>query len=145
MSSVIQQGSEFLSALQPTMTQAGAQLARQVGSAYNSKLRGIGAGIVTSTVYGVADAMPPLLRQAILTRKEYLEAAERESTLPAWAQQITDPIIQPIADGAKAEAKRRAGIVAPRAFMTASLLVLTIFSVGYIVGVKKTEKRAGIA
>ncbi len=132
--------STFVQQIAPDLLEMAKSVSSRVGTVYRVQLHEIGAKAVNSAVMGVADAMPPLLRYMILTSAERAELQRPKSELPQWVKDVANPIVNPIVEGAKEEAKRRASIVAPRAFTTISILALTIFSIGYIFGVRKARK-----
>lgn len=125
--------------LSPVLIQAGATAASNIGSRCNSQLQAIGSNTVHESITSVADSMPFMLRAMILTREEMLHPRPT-SQLPTWARPITQPILNPIINGVRREAKRRADIVAPRALTGISVIILTLFSIGYIIGVKTAKK-----
>lgn len=116
-------------------------LASNIGSQYQAAFRQAGQTITNEAIMRVAEAVPFPFRAMIVTRAEYEAAKKRESVVPEWMKTTLSPIVIPLSEGAKEEAKRRAKIITPRALATVSILVLTIFSIGYIVGTYKAKRR----
>jgi len=139
--SFIEEAQSLLQQLSPSLQQAGISISKNVGTAYSDKLNQLGERIIKEATYAAAEEIPPFLRFFYLTGTEREELRQQREPLPSWVDAITKPIVDPLIIGVKREVKHRINVVLPSVMLTLSLTVLTIFSLGYIVGVIKSKRK----
>lgn len=136
-------GDLSINQLTPYLQSAGASVASTLGRAYAPQLKAIGSRIVKESVASASQSVPAIFRPFYLTQEEIRYLKYRDDvSIPEWVKSITTPIINPVLDGVKQESENRLAVLLPRVMVTVSLGILTIFSVGYIVGIKRGRKTA---
>jgi hypothetical protein len=112
----------------PVLQQEGIKLARQVGSEYRQQLYDKGASITEAAIF---TAMGPLPRSI----RDYVMPAYRPGKpLPQWVKDMAEPILTPMADGAKAVALQKAERIKKPVTLTIGAGILTLFFVGFFAG-----------
>lgn len=125
-----------LTAITDQLKAAAARISANVAAAQNQKLMHVGKKIAGNAIWAATKPFPKRVRRWV--QPDFPEPQPS----PKWITDITDPLLAPVIRGAQIEAFRAAGRLKGPLYASLTLIFLTIFGGGYMLG-RVVTKRTG--